>query len=117
MLHKEVGIRFQECRKKAELTQEQLAEKTGFSVPYISQIECGKAFPRDDRLVRILNVLGVSADAILCDVLDGAIEYLSNELSGRIGHLQKRDQREIYEVVEVLVSQKEKRKKGETDGE
>lgn len=74
-------------------------------------IECGVNFPAYNRLVRILNILGVSADAVLRDVLNHAAEQRASELSEMVAALPARDKREIFEVVELLVRQAEAREK------
>ena len=112
MGNKMVGRRFKECREKAEPTQAELAGKVGCTEQYISVIERGVNFPAYNRLVRILNILGVSADAVLCDVLNHAAEQRASELSEMVAALPARDKREIFEVVELLVRQAEVREKG-----
>ena len=112
MGNKMVGRRFKECREKAEPTQAELAGKVGCTEQYISVIERGINFPAYNRLVRILNILDVSADAVLRDVLDYAAEQRASELSEMVAALSARDNREIFEVVELLVRQAEVREKG-----
>jgi transcriptional regulator with XRE-family HTH domain len=46
-------------RRKADLTQEQLAEKTGYSVDFIGLVERGVNAPTVARLQDIADVLGV----------------------------------------------------------
>lgn len=41
----------------------------GVTINYISTIERGMTFPRCEKLVQLLNALGVPADAVFCDVL------------------------------------------------
>ena len=112
MGNKMVWRRFKECREKAEPTQAELAGKVGCTEQYISVIERGINFPAYNRLVRILNILDVSADAVLRDVLDYAAEQRASELSEMVAALSARDKREIFEVVELLVRQAEVREKG-----
>lgn len=111
MGNKMVGCRFKECREKAGLTQAELAVKAGCTEQYISAIERGINFPAYNRLVHILNILGVSADAVLRDVLNHAAEQRASELSEMVATLSARDKREIFEVVELLVRQAEAREK------
>ena len=44
-LKRKFGLRVRSIRAGRDLTQEELAEKTGFSPEYVSQIERGKASP------------------------------------------------------------------------
>lgn len=53
------GKRIKRLRERADLTQEQLAEKTSLSTPSIGYIEIGKHFPRLKNLQKIAKALGV----------------------------------------------------------
>lgn len=56
---KKLGLRIREERKRAGLTQEQLAEKVELSTDYIGYIERGKQAPYLKTLERIAQILGV----------------------------------------------------------
>lgn len=113
MGNKLVGSRFKEYRGKAGFTQAELARKVGCTEQYISVIERGINFPAYNRLVRILNILGVSANAVLCDVINHSAEQRASELSAMVARLPLRDQRQILDVVELLVKQAEAREEEE----
>lgn len=53
------GANLKTCRKKAGLTQEQLAEKAGVTVKYISNIECQISFPSAQVISSLSNALGI----------------------------------------------------------
>ena len=61
----DMGNRIAKRRKECHLTQEQLAEKINLSIQSISCIELGKKAIRPHNLVKLCNVLDVSADYIL----------------------------------------------------
>ena len=85
MIDNRIGKRIKQCRERLGLTQEQFAEKTGFTANYISTLERGASFPRCEKLITLLNALEVSADAIFCDVVDHSTKYKANKLSdGRV---------------------------------
>ena len=67
MIDKRIGQRFKQCREKLGLTQEEFAKKMGVTINYISTIERGMTFPRCEKLVQLLNALGVPADAVFCE--------------------------------------------------
>ena len=75
MIDNRIGKRIKQCRERLGLTQEQFAEKTGFTANYISTLERGASFPRCEKLITLLNALEVSADAIFCDVVDHSTKY------------------------------------------
>ena len=61
----EVGSRIRQIRTKHNMSQSDLAEACGFSLPYVSDIERGKKCFSVDSLLRIAQTLQVSADWLL----------------------------------------------------
>ena len=84
MIDKRIGKRIKERREQLGLTQEQFAEKVGLTTNYISTVERGASFPRCENLIKILNGLETSADAIFSDVLLYSNNYQSSKLSAII---------------------------------
>ena len=66
-----IGKRIRSAREHKGWRQEDFAEKIGLSVTYTGMIERGEKVPRLETFVTIANVLGVSADQLLADVLEG----------------------------------------------
>ena len=64
-LLKEIGGRINARRKELGLTQEMLAERMEVSVQMISNLELGKKAIRPENLVKLCDVLNVSADYVL----------------------------------------------------
>lgn len=60
MLKKQLGRRIATLRRAAELTQAKLAEKSGYSLEFISLVERGINAPSVDGLERIAKTLRVS---------------------------------------------------------
>ncbi len=65
-LLRDIGQRILERRKELHLTQESVAEKMDVSLQMISNLELGKKAIRPENLVKLCNVLQISADYILC---------------------------------------------------
>ena len=59
-----LGARIKELRKRAGLSQDQLAEKVGIESKYLSRIEVGKRDPSLDVLERIADSLQVEMKAL-----------------------------------------------------
>ncbi len=59
------GDRIREIREAKRLTQDQLAEKTGISKGFLSDVENGKRNVSSEYLLRIANVLNASVDYLL----------------------------------------------------
>lgn len=64
-LLKEIGGRINVLRRERGLTQEVLAERMEVSVQMISNLELGKKAIRPENLVKLCDVLNVSADYVL----------------------------------------------------
>ena len=84
MIDKRIGQRFKQCREKLGLTQEEFAKKMGVTINYISTIERGMTFPRCEKLVQLLNALGVPAE-----------------------NLPVASQQRILQVVELMIQQEQ----------
>ncbi len=103
MIEKSIGKRIQQYRKAKNLTQETLSEMVGLSKNHLSTIERGISGVRLDVLVDIINILGVSADDIFCDVIDNGYKARATRLSDMIEKLTPEQQDKIFAVVEVMI--------------
>jgi len=63
-----IGSRMKHYRKKAGLTQEQVAAKLNVKPSNYAKYESGERNPKDDRIFEISKILGVSYDALLTGV-------------------------------------------------
>ena len=100
-----VGRRIKSIRQSKGITQEGLAEMAGLSPNHVSVIERGVKVSQLDSFVAICNALGVSADALLIDVVDEAkVSYaseLSDLLKGQPRDIQMRILRAVRAAIEV----------------
>ena len=69
-----IGRFIAECRKKANLTQMQLAEKLGITDKAISKWERGVAMPDTSIMLNLCDILGISVN----ELLNGEIIYMAN---------------------------------------
>lgn len=99
---KAVGQRIKAVREKKNLTQEDLAALIDISPTHVSVIERGTKIARMDTFVAIANVLGVSADSLLIDVVDQATKSVASELSAAIDDLPRDEKMRILKVVGIL---------------
>ncbi len=100
---KAVGQRIKAAREKKNLTQEDLAALVEISPTHVSVIERGAKIPRMDTFVAIANVLEVSADSLLVDVVDHAANSVASELSAAIENLPHNEKMHILKVIDVLL--------------
>ena len=103
MNSKAVGQRIKTAREKKNLTQEDLAARIDISPTHVSVIERGTKIPRLDTFVSIANVLGVSADELLVDVVDRAAVGVASELSTGIEALPHEEKMRVFRVVSALI--------------
>lgn len=101
MLLKDLGERIKQRRKQMGITQEKLAEAMDVSIQMISNLEQGKKAIRPENLVKLCNVLRISADFLLTGryapvVSDGILEKY-NRLSPECKQL-------IHEIVDKFNS-------------
>lgn len=69
-----IGRRIRSARKKAKLTQEQLAEKIDVTPQHVSAIETGKTKLSLPALIRISKAVNVSLDFLVYDEIPYLIE-------------------------------------------
>lgn len=98
-----IGRNIRCYRLEQDLRQEDLAEAIGLSGNYIGMVERGEKIPSLETLVAILNVLHISADMVLTDVVDTGYTVKQSMLAERIGRLPAAERERIYAVVDLLV--------------
>ena len=102
-----IGKHISEFRRLRKLRQEDLAEITGLSTNYIGAVERGEKIPSLETFIDILNALSVSADMVLSDILREGYQIKASTLSDQLKTLSAKDQKRIFEVIEVLIKNSE----------
>ena len=98
-----IGARIKATREAKGMTQEDFAAALDLSRNHISVIERGVKAPKLETFVAIANVLGVSADTLLFDVIDHASDSVSSELMASVAELPKADQNRILNAIRALL--------------
>ncbi len=70
-----LGARLRALRKERALTLEALAERAEIGFVYLGEIERGLKMPSLNTFIRLVNALGVSADALLYDETESGAQY------------------------------------------
>ena len=104
-----IGKNIRKFRLANKLRQEDLAEKTDLSVNYIGMLERGEKIPSLETFIDIVNVLGVSADMILADVVDTGYMVRSSLLTEQLEKLSPEERKRIYDVVDTLIRHAEEK--------
>lgn len=103
MNEKAIGRRIKAARERKKLTQEQLAELVDLSPMHISVIERGVKLPKLETLINIANILDVSADVLLQDVVKNQTKLYASEASTLISQLPREDQRRVLIALRSFV--------------
>ena len=103
MNQKAIGRRIKTARENKRLTQEQLAELVDLSPMHVSVIERGVKLPKLETLINIANVLDVSADVLLQDVVNNQTKLYASEASDLINKLPREDQRRVLAAIRSFV--------------
>lgn len=98
----DIGKRIRQQRKKQGLSQEQLAERAGLSIPHMSHIETANTKLSLPALVSVANALGVSVDTLLCDTTVNAKPIYINEIAEILAQSSEAQIRIITDVVKTL---------------
>ena len=100
-----IGDRLKEARMNKKLTQEDLAEKLGVSVPYVSRIERGSTAINLKRLAEICNILDVSEGEILSGASTESSSYLNTAFSDLLKNCPTEKIDLIYKVAKIIAEE------------
>lgn len=101
-IDKAFGKILKEFRIKANLTQEQLSEKLGISLKYISRVETGKSGIKTETLIKYMNILGITPNTLY-------LEFIKNQdikdnivLSEKINTLSHDKKEFVSSIIDLL---------------
>lgn len=98
-----IGKRIRTCREQKGWTQQAFAEKGGISIAYTGMIERGEKIPKLETFIRIANVLEVSADLLLADVIKAQPFSDTSARAEVVNSLSKESRERIYDVIDTLL--------------
>lgn len=75
-----IGRRIKNLRCQRGLTQERLAEMSGYSTAHIGKIEIGSSQPSLESLIDIANALNTSVDPLLADNVAASAVILKKDI-------------------------------------
>lgn len=97
------GKILREFRVKKGLTQEQLSEKLGISLKYISRIENGNNGIKTQTLIKYINILGFTPNTIYKDFIENKDVKYDIELAETICSLPKGKKEFLKNILPALV--------------
>ena len=102
---KTIGQNIRVHRRAQHMSIEELAFKAELSKNYMALVERGEKTPSLETLISIINALNISADQILCDVVNTGFKVKTTVLSERIEKVSPARQKLIYNVLETLLQE------------
>ena len=98
-----MGDRIKETRKKRNFTQEQLAEKLDISVEYVSQIERGLKVPSMQLFIKLLEILDVSSDYLLRDIVSTNNLYGDKQIGNKLEKLTPKQRVALEALIDTYI--------------
>lgn len=95
----QLGIRIKRYRKKAKLSQEELADRVGSATSTIAHAESGTSKPSLPLLIKIARELGVTLDQLVCDSLPIAQTYLEKDIADLLADCNVEEKRIIRDII------------------
>lgn len=95
----ELGKRIKKYRRRAHLTQEQLAGRMDVATSTVAHAESGTSKPSLPLIVKIANELGISVDQLLCDSLPVAGAYLDKDIADLLSDCSPFEKEMIRDII------------------
>lgn len=102
--YKELGERIAKRRKVLNLTQDDVAEATGLSNNYISNIENNHSIPSIETLVKICNALDITPDYLLLGIVRDTDDDLYSQINQKIKLCDKKKLELVDHFITWLVN-------------
>lgn len=98
-----LGLRIRELRRRAGLTQEQLAELLGIDQKHMSRIELGKSYPSLDRLEKIASTVNIPLPGLF---KFGHLESASDtrkRVEEMVTQIGEKDLKRVHRILEAFL--------------
>lgn len=100
---RDIGKRIRQKRIEHSWSQEELAEKVNLSPAYIGMIERGEKIPKLETFIKIVNVLNVTSDELLADVLNQGYVIKTSIYMDAIEKLSDNEKRRLYRIIDAFL--------------
>lgn len=99
---KTFGKILRDYRLKNKLTQEQLSEKVGISLKYISRIENGSSGVKTQTLINYMNILGITPNILYKEFMTDKKIQAQMELSEKSSTLSEEKLLFLNSIIDLL---------------
>ena len=97
------GQRLRQQRKANGWTLEQFAERAGLSTNYVGDLERGKKSPSLETFIRLVEVLGISADALIRDTVAPASHVADDEPNQKLSILTPKQKKAAVDILNAYI--------------
>ena len=101
-IDKNFGKILRDFRIKNKLTQEQLSEKLGISLKYISRIENGNNGVKTQTLINYMNILGITPNTIYASFITNGNAAKDIKISEKLSSLSDEKKDFISSMIDLL---------------
>ncbi len=101
-IDKNFGKILRDFRIKNNLTQEQLSEKLGISLKYISRIENGNNGVKTQTLINYMNILGITPNTLYASFISEKEAAKNVEISEKMNTLSNEKKEFISSIIDLL---------------
>ena len=101
-IDKNFGKILRDFRIKNKLTQEQLSEKLGISLKYISRIENGNNGIKTQTLIKYMNILGITPNTIYASFINNPKIVKNIEISEKLSSLSDDKKDFLNSIIDLL---------------
>ena len=101
-IDKNFGKILRDFRIKNKLTQEQLSEKLGISLKYISRIENGNNGIKKQTLINYMNLLGITPNTIYAPFITNKNVTKNLEISEKLSSLSEEKKEFLNAMIDLL---------------
>lgn len=98
------GARLRQQRKQKGWTIEQFAERVGLSPNYMGDLERGLKLPRFETFLRIVEVLDISADALIRDSVTPASYVATDEVTRKLAQLTPQQKKAAVDILDAYIA-------------
>lgn len=96
------GKILRDFRIKNKLTQEQLSEKLGISLKYISRIENGNNGVKTQTLINYMNILGITPNTIYAPFITNTDASKNIEIAEKLSSLSNEKKEFLSSAIDLL---------------
>lgn len=107
--YEKLGMRIKLIRKKKNLTQEQLSDKTDLSSNYLSKIERSLSIPSLETLLQICSALDVTPDYLLLDSIHISNAYIMDDIAEQLSKCNHKSLLTISKLINVIIEDQDEK--------